>query len=499
MTARFFDAVRAQIGDAAVELTDPALDAYAANRLPGGDRRPSGVLYPRDSGEVQTIVRLAGAHGVTLWPTSTGRNFGLGEFSPVREGQAVVHLGRHMNRILDVDETLGYAVIEPGVTFRQLRAELAARGDKFMISATSGPPDGGVLGNALDRGAGYTPHFDHFGMLCGLEVVLGTGEVIATGDAAFPGARTGHVNKSGFGPLLDGLFSQSNLGIVTRAAIWLLPRPPAIVSFGFTFPEEADLAEIIELVRPLKLGNVVPTLIKVTSSEYAFGTVETYPFARTGGATPLPADLRAELGAKHGIGAWTVTGACYGPSADATAPTIARIRAHMEASGKARYLPHEEIAANPVLAIHLDTFSGEPTDSELGLLDWRPGGGATWFLPATPMIGELAAEQQRVSLEILTRHGFERMVEFVCGPRAARALHVIVFNRSDADERKRMDDCYAELVAAYDALGYPIGRTPTDWQERAMARLPGFAAVTSSLKAALDPKGVIAPGKYGIR
>lgn len=43
----------------------------------------------------------------------------------------------------------------------------------------------------------------------------------------------------------------------------------------------------------------------------------------------------------------------------------------------ATYLAHEDIAASPVLKIHLDTFSGEPTESELGLLDWRPGGGAT--------------------------------------------------------------------------------------------------------------------------
>jgi 4-cresol dehydrogenase (hydroxylating) len=498
MSARFFNAVRAELGEEAVDLTDGTLAAYGANRLPGGDRCPSGVLFPRTAREVQVIVQLANRHEVTLWPTSTGQNLGLGEFSPVRAGQAVVHLGRRMNRIVEVDETLGYAVIEPGVTFRQLRAELAARGDKFMISSTSGPPDGGILGNALDRGAGYTPYFDHFGMLCGLEVVLGNGEVISTGDAALPGAKSGHVNKSGFGPLLDGLFSQSNYGIVTRAAIWLMPRPPVIRAFAFTFPDERDLAEIIDLVRPLKMANVVPTLIKVTSSEYAFATRERYPFDRTGGATPLPEELRRELASKHGIGAWTVTGACYGPSAEAVEPTIERIRAHLEASGKATYLPHEQVAANPVLAIHLDTFSGEPTEAELGLLDWRPGGGATWFLPATPMIGAVAAEQQRVSLDILSRFGFERCVEFVCGPRAARALHVVMFNRADPAERRRMDDCYAALVAAYDGLGYPIGRTPSDWQERAMSRLPGLAAVTSAVKGALDPNRVLAPGKYGI-
>jgi len=498
MAATFFTAVRAVLGDDAIEHTDAIRAAYGSNRLPGGDRRPSGVVFPRSGADVQTIVRLANQYGVTLWPTSTGQNLGLGEYSPVREAQVVMHLGRHMNRIVDVNETLGYAVIEPGVTFRQLRAELASRGDTLMLSSTSGPPDGSVLGNALDRGAGYTPHFDHFGMLCGLEIILGTGERIETGDAALGGAKTRHINKSGFGPLLDGLFSQSNYGIVTRAAIWLLPRPPAIRSFGFTFPDEDDLAEIIERVRPLKLNNVVPTLIKVTSAEYGFATKETYPFDRTGGATPLPDALGAEFAAKHGLGAWTVTGACYGPSFDALEPTISRIRSHMEASGKATYVAHEQIAANPVLKIHLDTFSGEPTDSELGLLDWRPGGGATWFLPATPMIGAIAAEQQRLSVEILTRYGFERCVEFVCGPRAARALHILLYDRTDPEERQRMADCYAALVVAYDERGYPIGRAPTDWQERAMSRLPGLATVTANLKTALDPNHVLAPGKYGI-
>jgi len=154
--------------------------------------------------------------------------------------------------------------------------------------------------------------------------------------------------------------------------------------------------------------------------------------------------------------------------------------------------------ADPVLKIHVDTFSGEPTDAELGMLDWRPGGGATWFLPATPMIGEIAQQQQEVSRRILGEHGFEYAVEFVCGPRAARALHIVIFNREDPDDVARMDAAYAALVEAYDTMGYPIGRTPVDRQEWAMRRLPQLRHVTSAVKSALDPQGVIAPGKYGI-
>jgi len=261
MSGKFAESVRAELGGDAVDLTDETIARYGFNRLPGGDRRPAGVVFPASTRDVQVVVRLAGQHGMSLWPTSTGHNIGLGESSPVREGQVVLDLGKRMKQVLEVNETLGYAVLQPGVTFRQLRAELARLGDKLMLSATSGPPDGGVLGNALDRGAGYTPYFDHFGMLVGLEIVLPDGEVLHTGDGTLRGSRMGYLNKSGFGPMLEGLFSQSNYGIVTSAAIWLMPRPPVTRAFGFTFPDDEDLGAIIDIVRQLKLANVVPTLM----------------------------------------------------------------------------------------------------------------------------------------------------------------------------------------------------------------------------------------------
>ena len=58
------------------------------------------------------------------------------------------------------------------------------------MDSTSGPPEGGIVGNTLDKGAGYTPYFDHFGMSCGLEVALGDGRILRTVDGAFPGAQT---------------------------------------------------------------------------------------------------------------------------------------------------------------------------------------------------------------------------------------------------------------------------------------------------------------------
>ena len=135
-------------------------------------------------------------------------------------------------------------MVEPGVSYQSIYDELVRRGNKLMLDVTSGPPQGGMIGNALDKGAGYTPYFDHFGFSCGIEVVLGNGEILRTGDGALDHStrsRTGTPRNIRFGPILDGLFAQSNYGIVTRMGVWLLPRPPAVRSFHFAFPDDDDL------------------------------------------------------------------------------------------------------------------------------------------------------------------------------------------------------------------------------------------------------------------
>lgn len=494
----FFDALSHSLGDSAVDTTADTMARYAHNLLPGGDRRPAGVVYPASTADVQMIVHLANQYRVPLYCISTGENSGLGQKSPIRPGCLIVDMGTRMNRILEIDETLCFAEIEPGVTYQQMYDELGRRGHQLMLDTTSGPPMGGIVGNTLDKGAGYTPYFDHFGMSCGLEVVLGDGRILRTADGACPGARTWHIAKYGYGPFLDGLFLQSNFGIVTWLGVWLMPRPPAIRTFFFLFPDDEDFGEIIDLVRPLKLHNVVPSLIKVTSDLYGLGTVATYPFERTQGHVPLPDDVRREMQREHGIGAWCVSGAFYGASDDALLPLVERVKAHFSRSRNARYVSHEDAQHSHILKIHIDTFSGQPTDSELGLLNWRPGRGACWFLPPMPMVGAIANQQQAMSRRILCEHGLEYITEYVCGPRMSRALHLVLFNRQDPQERQRVIACYRALMDAYAQAGYPVSRVPLDFQEEAMARLEVLPEVCADLKRALDPNGILSPGRYGI-
>jgi len=87
----------------------------------------------------------------------------------------------------------------------------------------------------------------------------------------------------------------------------------------------------------------------------------------------------------------------------------------------------------------------------------------------------------------------------VCGGRFARGLHVISFNRESEDERRRADLTYKQLADAFAAEGVSVGRSPTDYYEYHMAKLtPSFRNACNAIKKALDPNGIIAPGKYGI-
>ena len=88
----------------------------------------SAVISPRDVPEVQALVRLANELSAPLWPYSIGRNTGYGGTAPRVPGSIGLDLGRHMNRVLEVNVEGAYALLEPGVTFMGLHDYLVKSG-----------------------------------------------------------------------------------------------------------------------------------------------------------------------------------------------------------------------------------------------------------------------------------------------------------------------------------------------------------------------------------
>ncbi|HQH69573.1 MAG TPA: FAD-dependent oxidoreductase, partial [Candidatus Hydrogenedentes bacterium] len=111
------------LGEANVRTDDETIARYARTTQDAAPR-PGCVVFPESTEQVQEVVRIAGRHGVVVYPISRGRNWGYGDACAPTPGAAIVDLSR-MNTILEVNTELAYAVIQPGVSQGQLYAHLA--------------------------------------------------------------------------------------------------------------------------------------------------------------------------------------------------------------------------------------------------------------------------------------------------------------------------------------------------------------------------------------
>jgi 4-cresol dehydrogenase (hydroxylating) len=446
---------------------------------------------------VRRVVEAANKHGVPLHPISRGRQHGLGMATAVAPGYVTVDLAR-MNRILEYDPELGIVVIEPGVTFAQLYEHLRDLEAPYWISPISGPVDASVLGNALDKGAGYTPLGNHFQNLIGLEVVLGDGRVLVTGDGALSGAKTLYTHKGGCGPMLDQLFAQSNYGIVTRAGVWLMPAPPAARGFVFSFPEYEDVERAVDVAGRLKLTGAIPSTVSIANDQLCVAVATTHPFASgTPGRPPLDESL-PELREQYGVGAWNVVGCLYGAEAELEG-RAAKLHDVFAATGAVRYLAEEEAAENKAFAYRFSVSKGIPDETELDVYNLQANGSSLYFLPSVPFLGRFAHEAMALSRGVCSKHGFAYTTQFLCSPRSMRNTQPIVFDSADDDARARVRACFGELIDVFHRAGYLVSRAPTHFQEDVMRFLGLHAELASGLKRVFDPNGIIDPGRYGIR
>jgi hypothetical protein len=119
-----------------------------------------------------------------------------GGATAVQEDAIVISL-EPMNRILEVNEELALATIEPGVTYGQLNQYLKKNHPSLWSDTTDSTPNGSVIGNALEKGLVETSYGDHFCNLCGMKywtrtLLLGAGQSIESSDRSEAGfiART---------------------------------------------------------------------------------------------------------------------------------------------------------------------------------------------------------------------------------------------------------------------------------------------------------------------
>jgi 4-cresol dehydrogenase (hydroxylating) len=164
---------RARLGDGAVLVGEMAAQRYRSSTT-GVRRSVPATLRPNCVDDVVAVVDVARTHGVSLYPVSTGHNWGYGDANPVAEDCVVLDLSA-LDRILGIDAELGLVTLQPGVTQQKLKDFLDGKELPFLVPTTGAGPHCSILGNALERGYGITPHADHFAAVTALEAVLPDG------------------------------------------------------------------------------------------------------------------------------------------------------------------------------------------------------------------------------------------------------------------------------------------------------------------------------------
>jgi len=514
------------LGESAV-ITAHAAD-FGVSTI-GTKRSIPAVLRPENQEQVAAVLQVAQRWQVAVYPVSTGNNWGYGSANPVEDGCVVLDLSR-LNRISGFDPEMGVVTVEPGVTQGALRDFLDNHDGNYLVPVTGAGPTCSILGNALERGYGITPITDHFAAVTRIEAILPDGTLYRTPLSELGGAEVDGLFKWGLGPYLDGIFSQGNFGVVVNMTIALAPVPDTVTAFFFSTKEDDKLEALVPAVRAVlrALGGSV-VAINLLNSQRMLSMMTPFPDDKAVDGV-LPTHEVESLASSHGVPAWSGVGAIYASKevARAARRTLRRIlgpvtdrlifinqRKVEMARTIARVVPGR-LATRvkgmaDTLAGALEIMHGTPNDVALALAYWRSGAlpapgqpknpardgcGLIWFAPLVPIRGKDVRRYTNMIEKICPQYGINPLITLTTvNDRCFDSTVPLLFDRSDADATARANNCYRALFEAGQNEGFLPYRLNID----AMDIINGgsaFSMLTNTLKAAVDPNFILAPGRY---
>ena len=425
------------------------------------------AVAPGTRDEVVAVVALAAERGLGVTPVVAGYNVA---------GIAIPHGGivldlRRLDGI-DIDADTMTAVVEPGVTFEQLKAHLDQHHPELAYTYPFAPPFTSVLMNALLDG------LNNLSMRGGamgrwvtsIEAVLADGTVVRTGSA---GVVDGWFARAPL-PDLTGLFlsTQGTTGIVLRAGLALVPnRVQRSRWFAFCWTLESAHQAMVALARSGSFDDV--GLMTWPSSKLLFGATRGLVRADDEPLAFLFIDITGstgeELAVRESLGRRVLADAGVDPP--------------FEVAHLVRLLPG------------LAKLAELPTTLDF-LLDF-PGGGLAWVGSYGPPAAWVAGAD--AGLATLEAHGFPpflvaRPME---GGRYFVLRFVACFDKGDDAEVERVRACMGELADLVLDHGYVPYKASADAARRIVDRAhPGWVDLFRRVRDAVDPERRMNPGRW---
>lgn len=445
------------LGSDVVRQDAETLTTHAADRW-FASRQPDVVVLAKSREDVEKTLRFANRRGIPVTPRGAGYGY-VGGCVP-SEGGIALSVAR-MNRIKEVNFADGVAVVEPGVITGHLQEAVKAKG-LFYPPDPASLKDCSIGGNiATNAGGprclkyGVTRHY-----VLGLEVVLADGRVLNCG------GRT-HKNKQGFDLIGNFVGSEGLLGVVTEATLRLLPHPPTRATLAASFRTFRQAADAVQRIFA---AGFLPSAMEIAD-----------PFTLK--------SAREYLGKEIAPGAKSLV--------------------LVELDGQASSVKSETVTLAKLLngmnAVSVRTAQGEEECEKL------------WGLRRAYSASLKATGLTKLNEDVVVPRGkLVELAEF--GERLAKKygypvacfghagdgnIHVNIMAaryHEDTKVKQSVDEALDELFAWVIAVGgaitgeHGIGLAKKKWWPLAANQVN--RDIHSALKKALDPKGILNPGKF---
>jgi 4-cresol dehydrogenase (hydroxylating) len=501
------------------------------------------VIKPASTAQVQQIVKTIQQYNLSNVDTkfsistvSSGKNWGYSAQEPSFDNAILMKLSR-IKQLDNYDNKQGTITLTPGVTQQELYDYLQQQGGKFWMDATGSSPQCSIIGNTLERGFGHTEYGDHFNHVCNFEVILADGSIINTGFKQF--SKNGVVPvaadcyKWGIGPYIDGLFTQSNFGIVTKMTLWLMPKPEHFEAFFISIKDESKIADLIDALQPLKLNGTIKSSAHIGNDHKAILALSFYPWEKTKNQTPLPESLKNTLKKKFMINAWSVSGAFYGTKAEVRVWKKILKKAVKDVTNDVKFIDQSTLSLAIKLKSILSFFTGIDFNTNIPLLEkifrlkqgiptnhfipssyWRKktppdtidgldptqdNVGLLWLAPIAPIDGQHVKRMVEIINAIQIKYSYEPGLSItLLTERTLDCVVSLVYDRDIQGEDLKALACHDEMFEALTNEGYFPYRLSSH-AHKAFSKIDSsLSLVLRSLKQHMDPESSLSPKKYNI-
>ncbi len=507
----------------------------------GRGHQPLALLRVSQRAEIPLILHWCQQHSVSLYPISTGFNWGYGSRTAFADNSIILDLSR-LNRITHFDGELGLVSIEPGVTQAQLFAFLQDQKKHYMVPTTGAGPDCSILGNALERGFGLTPYTDHFFALQNCQVILPDGTSLADPFTEMGVPAVGRCFRWGIGADLKGLFSQSALGIVVEGTFALAPQPEAPLLLTLQIKNEDAFNEALDRVREtlFQVGGLIGG-INLMNNLRVLTMQSICPEYFNINSLCLPQEEIQRLAQASGISAWMGIGNIFVPSGLESSvrrelkKVLARKGIDCRIFSRQQLLlakrilrgfpftPFTHLAQKVGRALDAyDILNGIPSRGALELTRWRTVSSAAqtphllntaldnsplqldksnigliWYAPLIEFKPAIIQEALTTFQTICNQHQLDCPITLTCcSPRFVETTIPLLFNRNHREETDRAQRCYDDLFEAGRKLGAVPYRVGSVGMDLLLKQQTPHWSTLRTIKRALDPKGILSNGHY---